>query len=231
MGRPPSPETARVRERIFRFVRERILSGRPPTVREVQEAFGFAAVQSARMHLEALVAAGRLRKEPGVSRGYRLPEEALRLGRRGPPPSSWVPVLGRVQAGALHEAIETPDGWVPAPPRDGGEGLLALRVRGDSMVGLGIREGDLVLVRRQADAQPGDVVVALLGGEATVKTLRFGKGGRPELHAANPAYAPIVPEEGELSLLGKVVELRRYLEGGPEIELPAAAAASEEMDS
>ena len=89
----------RTRERVFRFVRERLANGHPPTVREVQEAFGFRAPASAREQLEALVAEGRLAKEAGRSRGYRLPARHER--------TSLVPVLGRVQAGALHEAPGT----------------------------------------------------------------------------------------------------------------------------
>jgi repressor LexA len=79
------------------------------------------------------------------------------------------------------------------------------------MIGIGILPGDVVIVRRQPSAAPNDVVVALVGDEATVKRLRVRRG-RPELHAENPAYAPIVPDPGELRILGKVVEVRRTLE-------------------
>ena len=90
--------------------------------------------------------------------------------------------------------------------------LFALRVRGDSMTGAGILPGDVVVVRRQSRAETGDLVVARLGDEATVKRLRMRRG-RPELHAENPAYEPIVPDpESDFALLGKVVEVRRHLE-------------------
>jgi repressor LexA len=204
-----SPKTppGQTRRQVLKFVRERLLAGRPPTVREVQEAFRFRSVQSAREHLEALVAEGKLVKEGGVARGYRLPEtEAL-----GTP--ALVPLLGRVQAGDLTAAIEEPDGGyisVQVPSLD--EGLFALRVRGESMSGAGILPGDVVVVRRQSTASSGDIVVALVGDEATVKRLRRVRG-RAELHPANPEFAPIVPAHGELVILGVVIEVRRYLEG------------------
>ncbi|MEM7202363.1 MAG: transcriptional repressor LexA [Planctomycetota bacterium] len=194
------------RERVYRFVRDRLLAAAPPTVREVQEAMGFAAVESARKHLDALVAEGRLAKAAGRARGYSMP--------RGPAPTrvQVVPVLGRVQAGDLQAATEDPDGFVAVEAgRDVGEGgLFALRVQGDSMTGAAILDGDLVVVRQQATARSGDVVVALVGDEATVKTLRL-KGRRAELHPANGRYRPIVPAPGELRLLGKVIEVRRSL--------------------
>jgi len=200
MGRTPPGET---RERILRFVRDRLARGEPPTVREVQRQFGFRAVQTAREHLEALVRDGRLAKEPGRARGYRLVE-------RGEP-TALVPLLGRVPAGPLDAAIEDPDGWIAARVRRGSDGLFALRVHGDSMVGAGILPGDVVVVRRQPRAEPGDLVVARVGDEATVKRLRV-RGRRVELHAENPAYAPIVPDPAETAVLGKVVEVHRFLE-------------------
>jgi len=187
-------------------MRRRLLAGRPPTVREVQAAFGFRSVQSAREHLEALVAEGRLTKEPGVSRGYRLPGGAV-------PPAALVPVLGRVQAGALTTAVEDPEeGFLRVEGRADDEDLFALRVRGESMTGAGILPGDLVIARRQDDADDGDILVALIDDEATVKTLRK-RGSRVELTPANPRFEPIAPEPGNLRLLGRVVEVRRRLDG------------------
>lgn len=219
MARRPATET---RRRVLAFVRERILAGAPPTTREVQQHLGFRAVQSARQHLEALVAEGKLDKEPGRARGYRLPVDDLaggdaggrrgRSGKRhhlGPPVP--VPVLGRVQAGRLTEAFEAPDGYLPVADRPADEELFALAVRGESMTGAGILPGDLVVVRRQERAEDGAIVVAVVDGEATVKRLQLRRG-RVELHAENPAFAPIVPGRGEeLRILGQVVEVRRRL--------------------
>ena len=109
MGRTPPGQT---RERVFKLVRDRLLAGLPPTVREVQQAFGFRAVQTAREHLEALVEEGRLSKEGGKARGYRLPES-----EQAGPPTRLVPLLGRVQAGVLNYAVEDLEGYVPVQSR------------------------------------------------------------------------------------------------------------------
>lgn len=243
----------RTRERVRQFVRERLLAGDPPTVREVQEAFGFRAVESARAHLEALVAEGFLAKAPGRARGYRLAEtDANRLAEtddtalrsRGSPPSpsgpgAWframfgggaplvpVPLLGRVQAGALTTAVndaegtavEDAEGALAVQSRAPAESLFALRVRGDSMRGAGILDGDLVVVRRTETAEDGQIVVALVGDEATVKRLRKRRDRTTgavalELHPENPAFPVIVPPPGEARLLGRVIEVRRMLDG------------------
>jgi repressor LexA len=201
MGRTPPGQT---RERIFRFVRERLLAGLPPTVREVQQAFGFRAVQTAREHLEALVAEGRLDKRPGRSRGYRLPVDPRAEG-----PTVLVPLLGRVPAGPFDLAVEDLEGYVPVQSSRSPDDLFGLRVHGDSMSGAGILPGDVVLVRRQPTAASGDIVVALVDDEATVKRLRR-RGRRVELHPENPKYDVLVPDT--LTLLGKVVEVRRVLD-------------------
>ncbi|MCY4074195.1 MAG: transcriptional repressor LexA, partial [Acidobacteria bacterium] len=121
------------------------------------------------------------------------------------------PVLGRVPAGALDAAVEDPDGYLPVDARGAEAGdLFALRVRGESMTGVGILPGDLVIVRRQPTARNGDLVVARVGDEATVKTFR-SRGRRVELRPENPAFAPIVLDAGAVAILGKVIEVRRIL--------------------
>lgn len=194
------------RERVLAFVREAIGEGRPPTVRDVQQALGFRAVQSAQEHLAKLVAEGRLMKDEGRARGYRLPSD---------PPTRLVPILGRVPAGPLGEALEEPEGYLKIEAR-GSEAerrqlaasraapYFALRVQGDSMTGAGLLDGDLVVVERGASVRDGDIVVARVGGEATVKRLRLelrrtrragrdvAELARVELAPENPAYAPIV---------------------------------------
>ncbi|MCK6449173.1 MAG: repressor LexA [Planctomycetes bacterium] len=224
---------------MFEFVRQALERGEPPTVRDVRDALGLKAVESAREHLNRLVAEGRLVQEPGVARGYRLPPGVA-------PRSRSVPLLGRVAAGGFSEAIEDLEGHVVveespfAKPRAfasraslarvpnararsalapnasapaAGE-LFALRVRGESMIGLGIFDGDIVIVRRDAAVRNGDVVVARVDGEATVKSF-FRSPERIELRPANPEFATlVVTAERELVLLGKVIEVRRYLDGG-----------------
>ncbi len=199
MGRTPLGET---RQKVFDFMRERLLAGRPPTVREVQAALGFRAVQTARQHLERLVAEGRLEAERGKARGYRLPGEER--------PPFLVPLLGRVPAGPMDAAVEDLEGYLPVDGQGSPEDLFALRVKGQSMIGAGILPGDVVIVRRQPTARSGEIVVARIGDEATVKRLRLRRG-RVELHPENPAFEPIVPEEESFEILGKVTELRRKL--------------------
>jgi repressor LexA len=189
-------------------------------VREVRDALGFRAVESARTHLLALVEEGRLVKRPGVARGYALPQTS---GQGGVP--RLVPLLGQVPAGPLDLAIEEVESYLPSRCGSNDE-LFALRVRGDSMRDVGIMDGDLVIVRRQPTASSGSIVVAMIGDEATVKTLHIRKGnghdhgeggagrGRIELRPENADYHPIVPNPDEVTILGKVIEVRRMLEGG-----------------
>lgn len=195
----------KTREKVFRFLQKRLLAGSPPTVREVQEAMGFNAVESARKHLEALVSEGRLSKTAGRSRSYRL--AGRQKLRRAP---VMVPLLGDVPAGDLRLAIQTSDGQVMVESRFPQRELFALTVRGDSMIDAGILSGDVVVVRRQATASSGDVVVAMVDGEATIKTLRR-RGRRVELHPANAKFDPIVLPPDKVSILGLVIELRRRI--------------------
>ena len=206
MGRTPAGQT---RDRVFQFVRDRLLAGDPPTVREVQQVFGFRTPQTARYHLEKLVGEGRLTAARGKARGYRLLESL-----EPPSPVRWAPLLGRVQAGSLTTATEDLEGYVPVRPGSAGDQLFALRVQGESMTGAGILPGDVVIVRRQPTADSGELVVALVEDEATVKRLRLRKGadgGSVELHPENPAFAPILPDR-EVTILGKVVEVRRAVD-------------------
>jgi repressor LexA len=192
---------------VLAFVRERLAAGSPPSVREVQEAFGFRSVQSAREHLEALVAEGLLAKEPHKARAYRMPG--------GGAPAVSIPVLGRVAAGGLTTAVEDREGTLMVQSRAPREQLFALRVKGESMRDAGILAGDVVVVRQQPQAEPGDIVVALVGDEATVKTFEMNRG-RVTLRPANPAFEPIIVDasNGErFSILGKVIEVRRSYEG------------------
>lgn len=201
MAHTPPGET---REKVYRYVRDRLLDGEPPSVREVQSAMGFSAIESARKQLNALVDEGRLEKAPGRARGFRLPSAGRSSG------FVRLPVVGQIHAGDLHAAIESPDGYVIATRRRSQGGLFALRVTGDSMVERGILDGDLVIVSRQTRAESGDIVVALVEDEATVKTLRV-RGRGFFLEPANPDYEPIRPAPGTCEILGRVVEVRRDL--------------------
>jgi repressor LexA len=206
MPRTPAGET---REKVYRFMRERLLAGEPPTLREIQDEFGFRAVETAREHLQELVGAGRLVQEPGRARGYRLPGH----DRHAAAGFQLIPMLGRVQAGVLTTAVEELEGWVPVQSRRAraDDSLFALRVRGESMLGAGILPGDIVIVSKDAPVANGDIVVALVDDEATVKRLRRA-AGRVELHPENPAFDVIVRRAQDVLLLGKVIEVRRQLD-------------------
>src|SRR5881409_399552 len=186
--------------------------GVPPTVREIGEKFRVTP-RAAFDHLRALERKGMLQRRPGpgrTARGLTLTEAA---GGRTNAATLPIPILGRIAAGQPLLAEENREGTLPIaasalPGR--GEDLFALRVQGDSMIDAHIVEGDLVLVHRQDSAQIGDIVVALLDDEATVK--RFARDGeRILLKPENRTMAPIViaPRERNLKILGKVVGLLR----------------------
>jgi repressor LexA len=203
--------TARQRE-VLAFVRSFIeRHGAPPTVREIGERFGFTA-RAAFDHLRALERKGMLHRrvtDKRVSRTLVLSDR----GQTKRSASREIPILGRIAAGSPIFAEENREDSIPVRPEwfaRKGEDLFALRVRGESMIDAHIMDGDLVLVRRQDSAQPGDVVAALVDSEATVK--RFARDGSAVvLHPENPTMKPIVvnPGQGDFRILGKVVGLIR----------------------
>jgi repressor LexA len=203
--------TARQRE-VLNFIRafsER--EGMPPTVREIGARFKVTP-RAAFDHLAALERKGVLERRTTARRASR---SLVLTDRPAPGAIASLPILGRVAAGQPLLAEENREGTLPIaasvlPGR--GEDMFALRVKGDSMINAHIVEGDLVLVRRQDSAQTGDVVVALLDDEATVK--RFGRDGeRVVLRPEHPTMAPIVvaPGERNFRIIGKVVGLIRGL--------------------
>lgn len=198
----PKTRAGATRARVHAFVCQQILLGTPPSVREVQDEFGFRSSATGREHLAALVEAGALEQEPGRDRGYRLP---------GAFTPGMVPILGKVQAGSLTEAIEHAHGYVAIEAQHA-ESAFALIVAGESMSGRQIHDGDIVLVDRDARIRAGDVVVARVGDDATVKTYTKVRG-QLVLKAENPDFADIIPaREGlECEILGRVYEVRRRL--------------------
>jgi repressor LexA len=198
----PKTRAGETRAKVLDFVFTRILSGEPPSVREVSEEFGFRSTATAREHLDALVDSGELTQKPGKDRGYRIPGAFV---------PAMIPILGKVQAGSLNEAIESAAGYVPVDPKFAATSF-ALTVSGESMAGREIHDGDIIVVQTDVRVKHGDVVVALIGEEATVKTFHKDKN-RIILKAENPDYEDIVPssEAGEFKILGRVTEVRRQL--------------------
>ncbi len=170
---------------IHTFKEER---GYPPTIREIGKAFGISSTNGVRYYLNVLEKAGHLKRSGKISRGIEGVGDAFASRAR---PSA-IPILGRVAAGQPILAEESFEGSLDASRMFGDpKGLFALRVRGDSMVDAGILEGDYVIVSQQDRANAGEIVVALLNDEATVKRYQPRKG-TIELVAANAKYAPIV---------------------------------------
>lgn len=203
-----TPRQRSILEFIRRTHEER---GYPPSVREIGEAVGLHSPSSVHAQLGSLVDKGYLRKDADRPRAIvlRMDASGAPVGS-APAPSTTtsVPVLGRIAAGGPLLATQEIEDTLALPDSLVGKGtLFALRVRGDSMTGAGILDGDTVVVRQQPDAADGEMVAALVGEEeATVKTLRK-RGGRVVLEAENPAYQPIVAEE--VKILGKVVSVLR----------------------
>jgi len=199
-----TPRQRRILEFIADTVRDRAY---PPTVREIGEAVGLTSSSSVHSQLANLERKGLLHKDPTKPRAIGLSDESTR------PDGVVIPVLGRIAAGAPVLATENVEEYLTVPVgfAKGGE-HFALRVAGQSMTGVGILHGDVVVVRRQDSAADGDVVAALLPGpaedEATVKRLRR-RGGRVTLHPENPAFSPIQMTDGRI--LGKVVAVLRKL--------------------
>jgi repressor LexA len=181
------------------FTRER---GYPPTIREIGTQFRIRSTNGVRYYLTQLEKSGLLKRSGKISRGIGAVVPPTPAGSRH---GYSIPVLGRVAAGQPLLAEESFEGSIePLELFGDAAGLFALRVRGDSMIDAGILEDDYVLVRRQDHASAGEIVVALLEDEATVKYYRPRRGA-VELVAANSKYEPIVvrPDAG-LRILGVV---------------------------
>jgi len=203
-------ELTPLQKRVLDHIVRAAAAGRPPTIREIGAAFGWRSTGTVRDHLRALVAKGALRWDHGRARGL-VPRAALNPERETGNPEPGIPLLGRVAAGRPLLAEENLEGHldISAAVATGRAGVFALRVQGDSMRDAGILDGDAVVVRKQEAARSGEIVVALVAGEATVKRLRR-EGRRAFLDPANPAYKPI-PVEGETRIVGRVIGVWRAI--------------------
>jgi repressor LexA len=190
---------------IERFTDEK---GYPPTIREIGEEFGIASTNGVRYYVTMLQKLGRLTLAKNSARGIRSTSIRKALA----PAPGGIPVLGRVAAGQPILAEQECESTLPLGDVFGDPArLFALRVRGDSMVNAGILDGDYVIVRQSETASAGEIVVALLENDATVKYYQ-PRSGRIELVAANPAYAPIqVGEDSGFSIAGVVTGVLRTL--------------------
>lgn len=195
-------------QQIYEFIHDQITErGAPPTLREIGERFGITSTNGVRAALDVLARKGYIVRSPSRSRGIELAEEVR-------PDVRVVPLVGRVAAGTPLLAVENIEdhlaidkGLLPAGD------LFTLRVQGESMRDAGIRDGDFVFVKKQETARPGDMVVALIGDEATVKWYRPGRG-RVILAPDNPEFEPIevTAQSPEFQIAGKVVGVLRRFE-------------------
>lgn len=194
---------------VLDFIADTIRSrGYPPTIREIGERFGISSTNGVRAILSVLAKKGYIERKPFVSRGielkaYPIPSDGV----------TWVPIVGRIAAGQPVLAAENIEGTLALDRSWAGSGeLFALRVKGDSMQGAGIFDGDYVIVRQQPTAENGEIVAAIVGEEATVKRL-FREGNLIRLMPENSAMEPIVirKREEEVRIAGKVVGVLRKI--------------------
>jgi len=194
-------------QEIFDFIKKYSAKyGYPPTVRDIGKAVGLASSSTVHAHLANLEKIGLLRRDPSKPRALELLDRAAE-GVKSLVQPSGLPLVGHVAAGQPVLAEENIEDYVDVPAVAGGEeGEYLLRVRGDSMKNAGILEGDFVVVRPQETAQDNDIVVALVGEEATVKRF-FRENDHVRLQPENPAMEPI--RSKEVRVLGQVVGVLR----------------------
>ena len=216
--------TARQRE-VFTYIQRYIKVGYPPTLRLIAIEFGFS-VAAARDHLNALEKKKYIGREAGKPRsifilkevGPKIATSKWLEGQRANPvlakadrDVSEIPIFGRVAAGTLLLASQNIEGTLPIPSRMvNNSECFALRIIGSSMIDAGILEDDLVIVKRQAVADPGDIVVALVEDAATVKRF-FMDGDQVRLQPENPSIEPSLFNVNAVMILGKVIGLRREM--------------------
>ncbi len=182
--------------------------GYPPTVRDIGKAVGLASSSTVHQHLANLEQRGLLRRDPSKPRALELLDRAVQGAARALRPGV-LPVLGTVAAGQPMLAEENIDDYVEVPDAAGGDSAnFLLRVRGESMRDAAILEGDLVVVRSQEHASNGDIVVALVGEEATVKRF-YRESDHIRLQPENPAMEPILARD--VQILGRVVGVMRAI--------------------
>lgn len=185
-------------QKILDFIRNNVQEGKSPSVREICAATGLKSTATVHAHLKTLEEKGLIIRSQGLNRSIRLSNDNTAV----------VPVLGRVTAGVPILAVEDIQGYVPVSEsiRRGRE-LFALRVVGESMINAGILDNDIVVVHKTPVAENGQIVVAMINDEATVKRF-YKEDGHFRLQPENDSYEPIITDE--CCVLGQVISVVRY---------------------
>ncbi len=199
-------------QEILDFIQEQSNNnGYPPTYREIGKQFNISSTFGVKRHIDALVKKGFISNESKTSRTLSIINETLNKSRQPLDSIIGIPVIGRVAAGHPILAEENIEGkmMIDASVVKNKNGCFGLKVRGDSMINAGILEGDLVIVSPQPNAVNGDIVIALLHDEATMKRFER-KENKVYLIPENEKYSPIeVEDDEEFSIIGKVVGIFR----------------------
>ena len=184
--------------KVFDFLKESIADGITPSVREICLATGLSSTSTVHSHLKSLEELGYITRTTGLNRSIRIVGEEK---------ASQVPVIGKVTAGVPILAFEDISGYVPFPEsKRKGRELFALNVVGESMKDIGILDGDVVICEKKAVAENGEIVVAMIDGEATVKSF-YKEDNYIRLQPHNPDFEPIITDD--VTILGKVIALSR----------------------
>ena len=186
-------------QKVYDFLVETAPRGVPPSVREICAATGLRSTSTVHAHLKTLERLGYISRDAGLNRSIHI---------EGSTAAVQVPVMGKVTAGQPILAVEDIEGYLPFPQREGKE-LFALRVSGLSMRDAGILDGDYVVAERTPSAENGDIVVAMIEDEATVKRF-FRERDRVRLQPENPDFQPIYASLDATFILGKVTAVLRY---------------------
>ncbi len=187
-------------QKIYEFLCERSQCGVPPSVREIGMAVGLRSTSSVQANLDALEDAGYIERDPLLKRSIRVLGQAENV--------TSVPLLGTVTAGMPILAVEQIEGYISYNGRvSRDKPLFALKVRGESMLWAGILDGDIVVAEKTPVAANGEIVVAMIEDEATVKRF-YKENGHFRLQPENDAFEPIITNE--VIILGKVVAVYRY---------------------
>lgn len=194
-------------QRFYDYITETIRTeGYPPSVRDIQQALSIKSTSTVHAYIQRLEEKGAIIKSDRKSRSLRVSDPTPT--RRD---TAHIPVVGTVAAGLPILAAENIESYIDVPLTKRSmrsSDLFALRVKGESMIGVGIMDGDIIVVRKECVAEDGEIVVALIGDEATVKTF-YREDGYFRLQPENPTMEPIIVRE-ELIILGKVISVHRF---------------------